>query len=112
MIKAFFKGIGTVLLVSLIVAIGIIGLIGIVYLGIYIGPILSIIALIGVAAISYGILSAYQAYQQMHDLEYKYQKEKKLIQDMRKANWLTEEEYKVMMSKLITKHHNHNKGVK
>lgn len=110
MMKAFFKGVGTVLLSFLIVVIGIAGMIGLLYLGTHISPILSIIALIGVAAISYGIFSAYEEYQQMQDPEYEYQKEKKLIQEMWEKDWLTDEEYRVMMSKLITKYH--NKGVK
>jgi uncharacterized membrane protein len=110
MIKAFFKGVGIVLLVFLIIAIGITGLIGLLHLATYISPILSIISLIGVTAIGFGITLAYEEYQQMQDPEYDYQKEKKLIQEMWKTNWLTDEEYKVMISKLITKYH--NKGVK
>lgn len=110
MIKAFFKGIGIVLLTFLIIAIGIAGLIGILLLGTHFHPILSIISLIYVIAIGYGIFLAYEEYQQMHDPEYEYQKEKKLIQEMWEEDWLTDEEYKVMISKLITKYH--NKGVK
>lgn len=110
MIKAFFKGMGIVLLVSFIIAIGITGLIGILLLGTHFHPILSIIALIYIIAIGYGIFLAYEEYQQIHDPEYDYQKEMKLIQEMWEEDWLTDEEYRVMISKLITKYH--NKGVK
>ena len=110
MIKAFFKGIGIVLLTFLIIAIGMTGLVGMLHLGTYISPILSIISLIGVTAIGYGIVLAYEEYKQIQDPEYEYQKEKKLIQEMWEEDWLTDEEYKVMISKLITKYH--NKGVK
>jgi len=110
MIKAFFKGVGIVFLTFLIIAIGIAGLFGILLLGTHFHPILSIIALIGVTAIGYGITLAYEEYQQMQDPEYEYQKEKKLIQEMWEKDWLTDEEYRVMISKLITKYH--NKGVK
>lgn len=110
MMKAFFKGVGAVLWIFLNVALGIAGLIGILLLGTHFHPVLSIIALISVTAIGYGIFLAYEEYQQKQDPEYEYQKEKKLIQEMWKADWLTDEEYKVMISKLITKYH--NKGVK
>ena len=110
MIKAFFKGAGIVLLTFLIIATGITGLTGILLLGTHFHPVLSIIALVGVAAIGYGIFSAYEEYQQKQDPEYEYQKEKKLIQEMWEEDWLTDEEYRVMISKLITKYH--NKGVK
>lgn len=110
MMKAFFKGVGTVLLAFLIVAIGIAIMIGLLYLGTRISPILSIIALICIAAIGYGIFLAYEEYQKTHDPEYEYQKEKKLIQEMWEEDWLTDEEYRIMISKLNTKYH--NKGVK
>jgi uncharacterized membrane protein len=85
-------------------------MIGLLHLGAYISPILSIISLICVTAIGYGIFLAYEKYQQEQDPEYEYQKEKKLIQEMWEEDWLTDEEYRVMISKLITKYH--NKGVK
>ena len=110
MIKAFLKGVGTVLLTFLIVAIGIAIMIGILLLGTHFHPVLSIISLISVTAIGYGIFLAYEKYQQMQDPEYDFQKEKKLIQEMWEEDWLTDEEYRVMISKLITKYH--NKGVK
>lgn len=109
MIKAFFKGVGIILSLFLIIAVGITGLFGLLYLGTF-HPILSIISLVVIIAIGCGIFSAYEEYQQMQDPEYDYQREKKLIQEMWEDGWLTDEEYKVMISKLITKYH--NKGVK
>lgn len=110
MMKAFFKGVGIVLLTFLIIAIGITGLVGMLHLATYVSPILSIISLIGVVAIGYGIFLAYEKYQQMQEPDYDFQKEKELIQEMWEEDWLTDEEYRVMISKLITKYH--NKGVK
>jgi membrane protein implicated in regulation of membrane protease activity len=110
MIKAFFKGCWEVLSIFLAL-IGIIALgCGFVHLVTITNPLVGLIILFFGGIIAWGSYRAYEEYQQMQDPKYDYQKEKKLIQEMWKTNWLTDEEYKVMISKLITKYH--NKGVK
>lgn len=110
MIKAFFKGCWEILSIFLAL-VGIIALgCGLVCLTTITNPFIGLITILVISIIACGSYRAYEEYQRTHEPDYDYQREKELIQGMWEEDWISDEEYRVMISKLITKYH--NKGVK